>query len=144
MEGVNNNLSSTIEEGGDKSRRLCSVLRPYVVDRSALLAPHTTPIIIVTFSPFQPIKTVVEMPPQCIDHLSQLPQELVCFQLLGAVAGRDGARLGQLCIPGRKLIDTPHYLAVSSRGTVPHLSQDTMRGSSSIKGIYAGLEDCMQ
>lgn len=51
-------------------------------------------------------------------------------------------RLGLLSLPGRQSINTPHYFAMSSRGCVPHLSQDTMRGDTNIKGIYAALEDC--
>ncbi|MCJ1475754.1 hypothetical protein MMC13_004418 [Lambiella insularis] len=84
------------------------------------------------------------MPPQRLDHLNLLPQELMSFQLLKVAAARDGARLGRLCVSGRSSIDTPHYLGVSSRGAVPHLSQDIMRGDSSIKGIYVGLEDYLE
>ena len=54
----------------------------------------------------------------------------------------DGPRLGKLSYPDRTTIETPHYLATSSRGCVPHLSQDVMRGSTNIRGIYAALEDC--
>lgn len=51
-------------------------------------------------------------------------------------------RLGVLSVPGRQSIQTPHYFAVSSRGCVPHLSQDMMKENTSIKGVYAALEDC--
>ena len=56
--------------------------------------------------------------------------------------GGDGPRLGTLSFPGRQKIYTPHYIAISSRGTVPHLSQDMMRGETSINGLYTALEDC--
>lgn len=62
---------------------------------------------------------------------------------VGDIPHRDcSQRLGLLSLPGRQPIDTPHYFAVSSRGCVPHLSQDMMKGNTGIKGIYAALEDC--
>ena len=51
-------------------------------------------------------------------------------------------RLGRLRFEDRTVIDTPYYIAVSSRGAVPHLSQDMMRSNTSIKGIYTAVEDC--
>lgn len=51
-------------------------------------------------------------------------------------------RLGKLSIRDRMTIHTPHYLPVSSRGCVPHISQDMARNRTSIKGIYVALEDC--
>lgn len=53
-----------------------------------------------------------------------------------------GLRIGTLSVNGRSTINTPHYVAISSRGTVPHLTQDMMRDNSAITGIYAALEDC--
>lgn len=55
---------------------------------------------------------------------------------------QNGQRLGKLIVQGRTAINTPHYLAVSSKGFVPHLSQDMARKSTDIQGIYAALEDC--
>ncbi|KAI4264062.1 MAG: hypothetical protein L6R42_000828, partial [Xanthoria sp. 1 TBL-2021] len=64
---------------------------------------------------------------------------------VGDIPHRDcSQRLGLLSLPGRRPIDTPHYFAVSSRGCVPHLSQDMMKGNTGIKGIYAALEDSLQ
>lgn len=51
-------------------------------------------------------------------------------------------RLGKLSVRNRQAIDTPHYIAVSSRGCIPHISQDMARNNTSIKGIYVALEDC--
>jgi queuine tRNA-ribosyltransferase subunit QTRTD1 len=51
-------------------------------------------------------------------------------------------RLGRLSLPGRNAIETPHYLGLTSRGVVPHLSQDNFAQLSSITGVYAALEDC--
>ncbi|KAL8849584.1 MAG: hypothetical protein Q9221_005458 [Calogaya cf. arnoldii] len=55
-----------------------------------------------------------------------------------------GQRLGLLSLPGRQPINTPYYFAVSSRGCVPHLSQDMMKDNTGIKGIYAALEDFIE
>lgn len=51
-------------------------------------------------------------------------------------------RRGRLSLKGREPIDTPHYLPPSSRGCVPHITQDTARSNTGIKGIYVALEDC--
>ncbi len=51
-------------------------------------------------------------------------------------------RLGHLSLPGHEPISTPHYFAVSSRGCVPHLTQDMLKDNTSVKGVYAALEDC--
>lgn len=56
-------------------------------------------------------------------------------------AGANGSRRGNVHFPGRKTIQTPHYLALSSRGIVSHLSQDMMREHTSVTGLYTALED---
>lgn len=56
--------------------------------------------------------------------------------------GEDGPRLGTLSMRGRSTVQTPHYLALSSRGAVPHISQDMMQDHTAIMGIYSALEDC--
>ena len=68
--------------------------------------------------------------------------DIQSFQLQKCNVFGDGARLGTLCFNNRNPIETPHYLAITSRGAVPHLSQDTMRENSEIKGVYVALEDC--
>lgn len=57
-------------------------------------------------------------------------------------SGDNGPRRGIIHVSGRKTIQTPHYWALSSRGVVSHLSQDTMREHTSITGFYTALEDC--
>ncbi len=64
------------------------------------------------------------------------------FQVIKPGSYEEEARLGLLQFPGRMPIQTPHYIAISSRGVVPHLTQDMMQDQTSITGIYAGLEDC--
>lgn len=68
--------------------------------------------------------------------------KLVSFQLSRAQSDKDEPRVGRLIFQGRNPIDTPHYVAVSSRGAVPHLSQDMMRDNTSIRGLYTAIEDC--
>lgn len=53
-----------------------------------------------------------------------------------------GPRLGRLACQGRNSIETPHYLAITSRGSVPHLSQDVVNENTAINGVYTALEDC--
>ena len=82
-------------------------------------------------------------------RLSQLPDEM--FHIIKAarnglaVVGPHlglGPRLGRLALPGRKAIETPHYLGMTSRGVIPHLTQDTFARDTSINGVYVPLEDC--
>lgn len=65
------------------------------------------------------------------------------FDILKAAAG-DGtaARLGRLALPRRQAVDTPNYFAVTSRGTVPHLTPDTIAKYGSFSGAYMAMEDC--
>lgn len=60
----------------------------------------------------------------------------------GLTAGEDGPRLGTMSMRGRSTIQTPHCFALSSRGAVPHISQDMMRDHMATLGIYSALEDC--
>jgi queuine tRNA-ribosyltransferase subunit QTRTD1 len=52
-------------------------------------------------------------------------------------------RVGKFAFPGRIPIQTPHYIAITSRGAVPHLANDVVRDHTSIGSLYFGLEDCM-
>jgi queuine tRNA-ribosyltransferase accessory subunit len=51
------------------------------------------------------------------------------------------ARRSLISLTG-KAIETPHYVAVTSRGVVPHVSPDVLARHTSIKAVYFGLEDC--
>lgn len=53
-----------------------------------------------------------------------------------------GARLGRLTFPGRKALETPNFIAVSSRGVVPHLSPDVILAHAEFGGVHLALEDC--
>ena len=68
--------------------------------------------------------------------------KLLPFELLSPDTWEDGPRIGRLSFPNRVPIETPHYVAISSRGAVPHLTQDMMRDNTQIGAIYVALEDC--
>ena len=81
-----------------------------------------------------------------MDHLDHnlptaLPQEMLSFTLTH-IDSSSAARLGRLLLRGRKPVHTPHYVAITSRGVVPHLSHDTMQRHTGIVGAYMALEDC--
>lgn len=54
----------------------------------------------------------------------------------------DQHRLGELALAGRQKVQTPNYFPLTSRGSLPHLSQDMMRDYAPVAGIYTALEDC--
>ncbi|KAI7570010.1 tRNA-guanine transglycosylase [Hortaea werneckii] len=63
------------------------------------------------------------------------------FSLSKAASAGLEPRLGRLKLPNRNHIDTPHYLGVTSRGVIPHLTPDSLSAHTSISGVYVGLED---
>jgi len=75
------------------------------------------------------------------ERSSQLPDEMLSFDILKG-AHTLAPRLGRLTLPNRKPIKTPNYVGITSRGIVPHLSQDTFAKHTSIDAVYLALEDC--
>ena len=73
---------------------------------------------------------------------ARLPSEIFAFTLSEPNSKGLGPRLGTIAFKGRAPLQTPHYIALSSRGAVPHLSQDVMRKYTSIRGVHVALEDC--
>lgn len=71
----------------------------------------------------------------------KLPEEIM-FSITRASNGQSAARLGMLKIVERKTIETPHYIGITSRGVVAHLSQDNFAKLTDIRGVYMALEDC--
>jgi queuine tRNA-ribosyltransferase accessory subunit len=53
-----------------------------------------------------------------------------------------GPRLGRLTVQGRNQLDTPNFLAITSRGVVPHMTPDVVAASTDIRGVHMALEDC--
>lgn len=65
------------------------------------------------------------------------------FEVLSRVEPEQlGPRLGRLSLKGRKALDTPGFLAISSRGVVPHITPDVLSDHTQICGVHIGLEDC--
>lgn len=77
-----------------------------------------------------------------MEHTDPNRPDSEMFTILNPAHSGLRPRLCRLSVPNRQPIETPHYLALTSRGTVPHLSQDNFTRSTTIKGVYAGLEDC--
>jgi queuine tRNA-ribosyltransferase subunit QTRTD1 len=73
--------------------------------------------------------------------VSQLPHEMLDFALL-KTTGALAPRLGRLTLAGRKPILTPALLNNTSRGVVPHISQDNFAKYVGSNGVYVALEDC--
>ena len=65
------------------------------------------------------------------------------FQILKTAVGGGGARLGRLCLPNRAPVQTPAYVPVTSRGTIPHLTSDNVDRHTSFDAAFMALEDCM-
>jgi queuine tRNA-ribosyltransferase subunit QTRTD1 len=52
------------------------------------------------------------------------------------------SRVGSLELKGRRVIETPGFLAITSRGVVPHLTPDVLAQYASFGGVHLALEDC--
>ncbi|CAI6100384.1 unnamed protein product [Clonostachys chloroleuca] len=77
------------------------------------------------------------------EHSDMASQRI--FKILSAAVG-DGtsARLGQLALPGRKLVETPNFTSVASRGAVPHLTPDNVTRHTDLSSTYMALEDFIE
>lgn len=56
--------------------------------------------------------------------------------------GDSEARLGELALKGRDVIETPNFLAVTSRGVMPHISPDAIPSQATFPGVFTAIEDC--
>ncbi|KAJ4306286.1 hypothetical protein N0V88_001085 [Collariella sp. IMI 366227] len=74
-----------------------------------------------------------------------LESEAMRFEPLKAVA-KDGAaaRLGRLAVAGRTPIDTPNFIAMTSRGTLPHITPENVSRHLQVTGTYMALEDFIE
>ncbi|PGH32373.1 queuine tRNA-ribosyltransferase [[Emmonsia] crescens] len=73
--------------------------------------------------------------------LAELPDEMFSFSLLGSTPTLLAPRLGRLALAGRKPIQTPNHVPITSRGALPHMSHDMMNEQMSIGTLYAAFED---
>lgn len=76
-----------------------------------------------------------------LEKLSLLPEEMLSFTL--SSFSRSGPRVGSLALKGRSTMKTPCCIGNTSRGAVPHVSQDNLARYRELGGLYVGLEDCM-
>lgn len=74
------------------------------------------------------------------DNLSST--EMLNFVLKNGEFRKAGLRLGQLTIQGRPSRPTPTFIASTSRGVIPHITQDVLSKLADIPAVYIGLEDC--
>lgn len=74
---------------------------------------------------------------------SQSQSGNMTFNVLASSAPVMAARVGKLALAGRKTLSTPHYIPLTSRGTVPHIAHDMLRKETALNSLYIGLEDCM-
>ncbi|OJJ33005.1 hypothetical protein ASPWEDRAFT_115243 [Aspergillus wentii DTO 134E9] len=73
------------------------------------------------------------------------PDKMASFTILSPAAAPVLApRLGKLAIAGRKAVSTPHYIPLTTRGAVPHITHDLMRDQTEIGSLYVGLEDFIE
>ncbi len=79
--------------------------------------------------------------PHPASKLDQLPPEMLEFTLL-KTTGSLAPRLGRLSVPKRRSILTPGFIGNTSRGVIPHISQDNFSKSLDLNGVYVALEDC--
>lgn len=77
-----------------------------------------------------------------MSRLDQLPPEMLEFAIL-KTTGALAPRLGRLSLAGRRSILTPGFVGNTSRGVIPHVSQDNFRKSADLDGVYIALEDCV-
>jgi len=76
------------------------------------------------------------------EDAARLPTEMLNFVLRQGELAKAGLRLGQLTIPGRAAIATPNFVASTSRGVIPHVTQDVQAQLMRVPAVYVGLEDC--
>ncbi|KZM28691.1 queuine tRNA-ribosyltransferase [Ascochyta rabiei] len=65
------------------------------------------------------------------------------FTLL-KTTGTLAPRLGRLSLPKRRNMLTPGFIGNTSRGVIPHISQDNFSKSLGLDGVYVALEDFIE
>ncbi|KAF2727096.1 tRNA-guanine transglycosylase [Polyplosphaeria fusca] len=83
------------------------------------------------------------MSDQAALRLKDLPPEMLDFSILKSTAAL-APRLGRLSKAGRKTTLTPGLLGNTSRGAIPHISQDNFRTCTALNGVYVAIEDFIE
>lgn len=76
------------------------------------------------------------------DDGGETPREMLNFVLRQGDFTKAGLRLGQLARRGGAEVATPTFIASTSRGIIPHITQDVMSKLIKVPAVYIGLEDC--
>ncbi|KAL7625733.1 hypothetical protein AAE478_004956 [Parahypoxylon ruwenzoriense] len=67
------------------------------------------------------------------------------FNVLRSVSTDGGvSRIGRITLPKRRPVDTPNFLALTSRGVIPHLTPDVISQYTELGGTYMALEDFVE
>ncbi|WYZ38701.1 hypothetical protein EsH8_III_000615 [Colletotrichum jinshuiense] len=72
------------------------------------------------------------------------PEGMIFEILKKAADGSAAARLGRLSLPKRNPIETPNYIAVASRGVIPHVTPDNLAKYAPFGAAYMALEDFIE
>ncbi|APA05934.1 hypothetical protein sscle_01g007040 [Sclerotinia sclerotiorum 1980 UF-70] len=67
------------------------------------------------------------------------------FQILSTLDhNTSGPRLGRITVEGRKDLETPDFLAITSRGVIPHMTPDVIAAHARLPGVHFALEDFIE
>ncbi|RMZ87209.1 hypothetical protein DV736_g5564, partial [Chaetothyriales sp. CBS 134916] len=75
--------------------------------------------------------------------VGRLPDEMLKF-IVDRRSRLTGPRLGRLLSKGRPPLQTPLYVAATSRGVVPHVAEDLLQRHTAVSAVYMGLEDFVE
>ncbi|KAK5084387.1 hypothetical protein LTR05_005463 [Lithohypha guttulata] len=78
------------------------------------------------------------------ERAPSLPPEMFSFVLRHGDYSKAGLRLGQLTVQGRSAISTPSLVIPTSRGVIPHITQDTVSKLTRLSAVYVALEDFIE
>lgn len=83
-------------------------------------------------------------PPSVSPFITAMEERrVVSFKVLGdGDPNNTRPRRGRLSVKDRRDLETPNFIAISSRGVVPHMTPDVIMASSQIGGVHLALEDC--
>ncbi|TGO23255.1 hypothetical protein BPAE_0138g00080 [Botrytis paeoniae] len=67
------------------------------------------------------------------------------FQILNTLDhNASGPRIGRITLEGRKDLETPDFLAITSRGVIPHMTPDVIAAHAKVPGVHFALEDFIE
>ncbi|KAM0475364.1 hypothetical protein ACHAPX_007118 [Trichoderma viride] len=81
---------------------------------------------------------------QSLENSANMSGRKIFELITSAAADGSAARLGKLALPGRKAIETPNFIAATSRGSLPHLTPDNFKRHTTVSGVYMALEEFIE